>query len=29
MSWISEPETDWCPDCQRYRIACAHLGGDR
>ncbi len=27
MNWISEPETVWCSECQRYRISCAHLGG--
>ncbi|RQG89344.1 hypothetical protein EA473_22320 [Natrarchaeobius chitinivorans] len=26
--WVSEPETTWCSDCQRYRVSCAHLTGD-
>ena len=24
--WISTAETEWCPQCQRERVSCAHLG---
>ena len=26
--WINDDET-WCPECQRYRISCAHVGGEQ
>ena len=24
--WLNDNES-WCPDCQRYRVSCAHLDG--
>jgi len=25
MSAFEPPEAEWCPECSRYRLACAHL----
>jgi hypothetical protein len=26
---FENPSTEWCSQCQRYRLNCAHLDADR
>lgn len=25
--WVSDAETEWCPECQRERVSCRHMAG--